>query len=133
MSKPTFPNVKFDLLIKNFRRGRRWQVICGDKGHYRVGLFSPEIESLDEIREFEKHSCAEFFILLEGRVAMALMNEARGRQKVRVLELEPLRPVLVRNWHAGFCPNGPFTGIALVVERDSFKTAMKENTSHSAP
>ena len=123
--RPSFPKVNLDRTIKGLRRHRRWQVICGDKDHYRIGLYSPEVSSVNEIREFEKHSCAEFFILLEGAVSLALMTEIKGRQKIRVVPLKPLQPLLVKTWHAGFCPEGAFTGLALVVERDEFMTWMK--------
>lgn len=120
--RPSFPKVAVDKLFKRPRRRKRWQVLCGDERHYRIGLYSPEVASLDEIREFERHSCDEFFILLEGQVSLALMTESRGKQKVRVIKLKPLQPVLVRTWHSGFCPEGAFKGLALVVERDEFAT-----------
>ena len=41
---------------------------------------------------------------------------------MREQPLEPGRPVLVASPHCGFCPDGPHTGVALVVERDAFTT-----------
>lgn len=117
---PSFPMVPVDQLLTGLRKGKRWQVVCGDARHYRIGIYSPEIRSVDEIAEFERHSCDEFFILLDGEMSLALMEEREGRQKVREVKLRPLKPILVRTWHAGFCPKGPFTGRALVVERDRF-------------
>lgn len=125
--RPSFPSVVLDELFKAPRSRERWQVICGDKRHYRIGLYSPEVAAVGEIREFERHSCDEFFILLKGQVSLALMTETKGKQKIRVVRLKPLQPVLVRTWHSGFCPQGAFKGLALVVERDEFTTWMKRN------
>jgi hypothetical protein len=51
---------------------------------------------------------------------------ADGEGGVREQELRPLEPVLVASPHAGYCPDGPHTGIALVVERDAFTTEYRE-------
>jgi hypothetical protein len=115
---PSFPDAKTDnpLIIK---KRRRWQVICGDRGHYRVGAYSPEFTSEKEIKVLEKHSCDEFFMLINGSMSLLLIDD-RGKEKI--LKLEPLKPVFVRDWHNGFCEKGQFTGMAIVVERDEFTT-----------
>jgi hypothetical protein len=58
------------------------------------------------------------FVLLRGNLTL-LIGEGGT---VRELPLQPGVPVLVSSPHAGFCPDGPHTGVALVVERDSFDT-----------
>lgn len=117
--KANFPRVKKDQLLKSPKKKTRWQVLCGDTEHWRVGLYSPEFASRKEITKFEKHSCPEFFILLEGKVSLAIKDK---RGKVRTVSLKPMRPILVEDWHNGFCPDGAFTGTALVIERDVFAT-----------
>jgi hypothetical protein len=66
----------------------------------------------------ELHDCPELFLLLSGRLTLLLATDGAIRQ----LPLEPGRPVLVTAPHCGFCPDGPHTGTAFVVERDSFDT-----------
>jgi hypothetical protein len=114
---PSFPDVPpnrpLDLPV-----GQRWHVVCGDAGRWRVGLYSPTKAAPEEIGELERHDCPELFVLLEGRVSLLLVEDGAPR----VLELEPGRPVLVTAPHSGFCPDGPGTGSALVVERDAFRT-----------
>ncbi|HPA20439.1 MAG TPA: hypothetical protein PLU30_21995 [Verrucomicrobiae bacterium] len=114
---PSFPQVKADRPIVP-EAGKHWQVVCGDAGHWRVGLYSPANASAEACAELEQHDCPEFFILLSGRVTLVLVREGKLVQQ----ELEQGRPVLVECPHNGFCPGGPNTGVALVVERDSFET-----------
>lgn len=113
----SFPVVPFNNPLDALD-GKRWQVLCGDKDHWRVGFYSPDKICAEEIIELEHHTCPELFILLHGRVTLLL---AEGGS-LRELELEPSRPVLVTAPHSGFCPDGPKTGMALVVERDAFDT-----------
>jgi len=117
--KASFPRITTNQLLKRPKKKTRWQVLCGDQEHWRVGLYSPEFASVKEITKFEKHSCPEFFILLEGKVSLALKDQ---RGKIRTVRLKPMQPILIEDWHCGFCPNGAFTGTALVVERDVFAT-----------
>ncbi|MBF0298982.1 MAG: hypothetical protein HQK51_09705 [Oligoflexia bacterium] len=123
---PSFPQVPFNIPLKNIRKKKVWQVLLGDKNHYRVGIYSPKFSSVKEIKEFEKHTIAEFFMLIEGNVSLVLLdnknnkNNSSGRKKI--IKLKPFQPIFVTTWHNGFCPNGPFTGKALVVERDLFTT-----------
>ena len=114
---PSFPLVDSDEPITP-ARDPVWQVLCGDAGRYRVGLYSPMATGPDDISELEQHDCPEFFWLVEGRLTLLL---AKNRKLIE-LELEPNKPVLVSAPHAGFCPDGPQTGRALVVERDSVDT-----------
>jgi hypothetical protein len=74
------------------------------------------------VTELEKHDCPELFLLISGRVVLVVAEGARTRE----IELEPERPVLVRSPHTGYCPDGPHTGSAFVVERDSFDTEYRE-------
>jgi hypothetical protein len=102
--------------------GERWQVLCGDRKHWRVGFSSPAFTSPDEIDELEKHSCAEMFLLLKGRVVM-ILDDGHGEFE---LELKPMQPVMVSGWHRSYCPDGPHTGVAAIVERDGFTTVYKK-------
>lgn len=119
---PSFPsapmNIPLDIVFNT-----RWQVICGDQGHYRIGIYSPEKTSLEEIDELEWHSCPEFFILLSGKVILVLSDEKGG---VREIDMELFKPVFVSSPHSAYCPNGPHTGVTLVVERDEFTTEYRE-------
>lgn len=114
---PSFPSVEADAPIAT-QPGQVWQVLCGDRDRWRVGLYSPAVTDPDQITELEQHDCPEFFVLLEGRLSLLL---AKNR-KIIELPLEVGKPILVSAPHAGFCPDGPHTGRALVVERDSFDT-----------
>lgn len=98
--------------------GALWQVLCGDAGHWRLGIYSPREAGLADIHEMERHDCPELFLLLKGDLTLVLA-EGGG---LRELPLEAGRPVLVTLPHAGYCPRGPHSGVALVVERDSFDT-----------
>jgi hypothetical protein len=114
---PSFPDVPPDAPLAIADR-TRWQVLCGDAGHWRVGVFSPAATRPEDLPELERHTCPELFWLLDGRLHL-LLAEPGG---LRELPLEPGRPVLVTAPHDGFCPDGPHTGRALVVERDAFGT-----------
>ncbi len=114
---PSFPEVAANQPLP-YPDAARWSVVCGDPGHWRVGVYSPGESNAEEIDELERHDCPELFVLLRGQLSLML---ADGDQ-VRTLALEPGVPVLVTSPHAGFCPNGPHTGTALVVERDAFDT-----------
>jgi len=114
---PSFPEVKStDPIIAEMEQ--RWQVLCGDKSHWRTGIYSPNFSSPEEIEELERHSCPELFLLLDGAVTL-LVEENKELKKI---DLEQGKPVLVKSWHSGYCPNGPHTGRVFVVERDEFIT-----------
>jgi len=114
---PSFPDVKTNELL-NPEHSIRWHVLCGDKDHWRTGFYSPEQSNLPQIDKLEKHTCPELFVLVEGELTLVL---AKGNN-LETLKLEKHKPILIDTWHNGFCPNGPFTGKALVVERDNFVT-----------
>lgn len=115
---PSFPNVTKDKRLK-IKKSVRWQVLCGDRGHYRIGIYSPEHIKKSDIKILEKHSCPEFFMLIKGELSLLLIDD-KGREKV--LKLLPYRPIFVSTWHNGFSPAGKFKGVAIVVERDEFDT-----------
>ncbi|MGB9600558.1 MAG: hypothetical protein ACPL7I_08390 [Myxococcota bacterium] len=115
---PSFPTVKVDRLLK-IKPKKRWQVICGDRRHYRIGIYSPEFTKCSEINILERHNCPEFFMLIKGKISLLIIDD-RGRE--RILRLEPFKPVLVEGWHNGFSPDGKFKGVSIVVERDEFTT-----------
>ncbi len=115
---PSFPDATPDAPFGPFPPAR-WQVLCGDAGHWRAGLYSPDLSSAGQVVELERHDCPEFFWLVSGRVTLVLADGAGG---LREVPLQPGRPVLVRGPHSGYCPDGPHTGVALVVERDEFAT-----------
>jgi hypothetical protein len=115
--RPSFPKAKPNKLLST-RPNVRWQVICGDTGHWRVGTYSPPESKCEEVIELERHDCPEFFLLLDGALTLVLSENG----KLRELPLKPGKPVLVTAPHSAFCPAGPHTGTALVVERDEFET-----------
>jgi hypothetical protein len=117
---PSFPEVSPDTLLAS-EAGVRWQVLCGDRDHWRAGLYSPDLGSLAEVRELERHDCPELFLLLSGALTLVLADPA-AESGLRELALEVGRPVLVTAPHNGYCPRGPGTGLAFVVERDRFDT-----------
>jgi hypothetical protein len=118
---PSFPDAPPDTPL-TIADKVRWQVVCGDAGHWRLGIYSPPEASAAECRELERHDCPELFLLLSGRITLLLSEKG----KVRELPLEQNRPVLIRTPHAGFCPGGPNSGTALVIERDRFDTEYRE-------
>lgn len=115
---PSFPRAGENTPLA-VEPGRLFQVICGDAGHWRAGVYSPSATEAEACVDLERHSCPELFILLTGRLSLVLLD-TDGR---RIVELEPERPLLVTTPHAGFCPDGPHAGRALVIERDAFCTA----------
>lgn len=115
--RPSFPPAIPDARLE-VKAGLRWQVLCGDEGHWRMGIYSPPEASAEACRELERHDCPELFVLLSGRITL-LLAQGGG---VRQLPLEVGRPVLVTQPHNGFCPDGPHTGVAMVIERDAFRT-----------
>jgi len=104
------------------RPKKEWQVLCGDRNHWRVGYYSPPQGKARAVKRLEKHTCVELFLLLSGRITL-IMDDGRGEFE---LKLEPMKPVMVTGWHCGYCPKGPFTGVALVVERDQFSTIYRQ-------
>jgi hypothetical protein len=118
---PSFPAATLNALLSPEKKVA-WQVLCGDAAHWRVGIYMPPVASRAEVLELERHDCPEFFLLLSGALTLVLAEHG----EVRELKLEPGRPVLVTAPHSGFCPGGPYTGAALVVERDAFDTEYRE-------
>jgi len=120
--RPSFPELPSDGWTEPPRK-ETWRVIAGDTGHWRAGLYSPENTSAAQCRELERHDCPELFFLLSGRIVL-LLEDADGA--TREVELAAGRGILVTSPHNGFCPDGPHTGLALVVERDEFDTVYHE-------
>lgn len=118
---PSFPEVTTNELLDS-ECGIRWSVLCGDKDHWRTGFYSPEQNNLSQIDKLEKHSCPELFMLIEGDLTLVIGTKEGCLQAIK---LEKHKPILIDTWHNGFCPNGPFTGKAMVVERDNFVTEYK--------
>jgi hypothetical protein len=116
--RPSFPEPGFDKAIR-WPADERWNVLCGDSGHWRCGVFSPPESSRDQVGELEVHDCPELFLLVSGNVTLVLSDGAGG---TRDLPLEPGMPVLVKAPHSAYCPDGPFSGTCFVVERDEFET-----------
>lgn len=121
VTAPSFPQVPFDLPLKISNK-KVWQVLLGDKNHYRIGIYSPKFTNANEVKEFEKHTIAEFFMLIEGKLSLVLIENIGGKFVKKIIKLKPFRPIFVTSWHNGFCPDGPFSGKAIVVERDLFTT-----------
>jgi hypothetical protein len=86
-----------------------------------MGLYSPAESGRGDIAELEQHDCPELFLLLSGRLTLVIAREGR----VDEVELEAGRPILVESPHNGFCPGGPHSGVALVIERDRFTTVYR--------
>jgi hypothetical protein len=118
---PSFPEVPADQPLP-VQDGERWQVVCGDAGHWRAGGYSPPQSRADELDELERHDCPELFLLLSGHLTLVLSVGG----KVTEVALQPGKPVLVVNPHNGYCPDGPHTGQALVIERDAFQTEYRD-------
>lgn len=115
--RPSFPAVAENALLSP-PAATRWEVLCGDQGHWRAGLYSPAETSAADHAELEWHDCPELFLLISGRLTLLLADGAEPRE----LPLTAGRAVLVTAPHAGFCPDGPHSGVAFVVERDAFTT-----------
>jgi hypothetical protein len=81
-------------------------------------MYSPGETAPEQLPELERHDCPELFVLTRGNLTLLIAEDGAVRQ----LALQPGVPVLVSSPHAGFCPDGPHTGVALVVERDEFDT-----------
>ena len=118
---PSFPEVTLNAPLE-IEAGVRWQEICGDADHWRVGVYSPAEVSPGDVQELETHDCPELFWLLSGRLVLLMARDGELVEE----ELLPGRPILVSDPHCGFCPDGPHTGVALVVERDSFDTEYRK-------
>ncbi|MGC4122741.1 MAG: hypothetical protein QM765_50850 [Myxococcales bacterium] len=114
---PSFPPAPENQPLE-VKPGVRWQVMGGDAGHWRVGIYSPPETRASDCVELERHTCPEYFHLLSGRLTLVI----KDGMMLREVPLEAGRPVLVTLPHSGFCPDGPHTGTALVVERDLFAT-----------
>ena len=97
---------------------KEWQVLCGDKDHWRTGFYSPPQSRAKDVSFLEKHTCVELFMLLQGSITL-ILDDGKGEYE---LKLKPMQPVMVSGWHNGYCPNGPHTGVSIVIERDQFTT-----------
>ncbi|HNS99597.1 MAG TPA: hypothetical protein PLJ27_17705 [Polyangiaceae bacterium] len=114
---PSFPQAPLHQPLA-WEKQTQWQVLCGDTHHWRMGMYSPKETSRAELHNLERHDCPELFVLLHGSLTLVIAESSGLREIV----LEPHVPVLVAAPHAGYCPRGPYSGVALVVERDSFDT-----------
>ena len=117
---PSFPAAKKNCIL-TVEHKKTWQVLCGDSNHWRTGIYSPSTSSVDEIQELENHSCPELFLLTEGELTLVI----EGKNGLKKLKLEKGKPVFIDTWHSGYCPKGPYTGKAFVVERTEFITEYK--------
>jgi len=118
---PSFPEAAPNTLFSPEQKAQ-WQVICGDRDHWRVGLYMPKEASRADVHELERHDCPELFLLLSGALTLVVSEHGAMRE----LPLEIGRPTLITAPHSGYCPGGPHTGVALVVERDSFDTEYRD-------
>jgi hypothetical protein len=121
VTPPSFPDAPSGEPLA-IEPGRVWQVLCGDDDHWRAGVYSPAACEASELPELERHDCPELFLLLSGRLTLVCHVDGA----VRELALQPNRPVLITAPHSGYCPDGPHTGSAFVVERDRFSTEYRE-------
>ncbi len=118
---PSFPDSKKGCAL-TIEHGKTWQVLCGDSNHWRAGIYSPSTSDIKEINELEKHSCPELFLLIEGELTLII----EGKDGLQELKLEKGKPVFIDTWHNGYCPKGPHTGQAFIVERTEFTTEYKK-------
>jgi len=118
---PSFPEVNAGEVL-SADPGREWQVLCGDCGHWRLGIYSPPFSSRQELTRLERHSCPELFLLLSGEIVLVVAEMSSGGPELREIPLALGKPVLITQPHAGYCPCGRHTGTAVVVERDEFET-----------
>ena len=117
-SFPKFP-VSKKLLAK---AKKEWQVLCGDRNHYRVGFYCPPQSKNSQVKQLEKHDILELFMLIKGSQTL-ILDDGKGEFE---LKLEPMKPVMVKGWHCGYSPKGPYTGVSIVVERDQFSTIYRK-------
>jgi hypothetical protein len=117
----SFPKFPLSKLLKA-KPKKRWQVLCGDRNHWRIGLYSPGESKSSDVKKLEKHTCVELFMLISGAQTL-ILDDGKGEY---LLKLKLNEPVMVKGWHCGFSPKGPHTGVSLVVERDEFDTIYRE-------
>jgi hypothetical protein len=117
----SFPKFSVSKLLKS-KAGKRWQVLCGDRNHWRIGFYSPEVAQKSQVKQLEKHTCVELFMLISGSVTV-IVDDGKGEREIK---LKPMQPLMVSGWHAGYSPKGPHKGVSLVVERDEFSTIYRE-------
>jgi len=117
----SFPSFPLHKALKA-KAAKEWQVLCGDKNHWRVGFFSPPQSKNNQVKELEKHTCPELFMLIQGSITL-IIDPGDGEYE---LVLQPMQPVMVSGWHAGYSPKGPYKGVAMVVERDHFSTIYRQ-------
>lgn len=74
---PSFPDVPRDETLET-TPGLRWQVLCGDGGQWRCGIYSPPESGPDEIDELKSHDCPELFLPVQGRLTLVLSDGDGG-------------------------------------------------------
>jgi len=119
--KGSFPKFPLHKLLKS-KPGKRWQVLCGDRNQWRIGLFSPSDSKNSGVKQLEKHSCVELFMLISGEQTL-ILDHGKGEFE---LQLKLNQPVMVKGWHSGYSPKGPHKGVSFVVERDKFSTSYRQ-------
>ena len=105
-----------DNKITSIIADKRFSVIFDDPGNWRVGIYKPEFDNADDVDKFEKHSCPELFICLNGKMGLVTKSE-KGES---VHQLEPNQCIMVTDYHNGF--NIDAEGYFMVVERTEFNT-----------
>lgn len=94
-----------------------FKVLFSEGENWRVGVYRPQVTSVDEIKELEQHSCPESFLLLQGSITLVFKDSAGVLQ---YKSLRPLELTTLTEPHAGFSPNKD--GVALVVESARLET-----------
>jgi len=138
VASPSFPEVTPDQPLAPPQPEMRWAVVCGDRDHWRCGYYSPEHSRAEQVTSLEQHTCPELFLLISGRVSLVLGDPAVGPEDeqvtpTRIIALEAQRPILISAPHGGFCPDGPHTGVCLVIERDAFSTRYRDSRTAAEP
>ena len=115
------PKSMIDLKVIPIRGDRRWKVVFKENDRWQCGIYVPENKSLDDVKFLEKHNAPELFMLIEGNIALVLMNE---KGKLQEVPMEKGKVYIVNTWHNAYRPEGG-KGIALVIERPDIKTEYK--------
>lgn len=105
------------MQTQTLNSAKEWDVLFTENNNWRVGVYRPRFRSRDEIRELEKHTCPEAFLLISGSVTL-LYRKDDGTLTEKILV--PMELTIVTEPHAGFSPN--LDGVAFVVENAKFTT-----------
>ena len=64
--------------ITNIIADKRFSVVFEDPENWRVGIYKPEFNNANDIDKFEKHSCPELFICINGKMGLVTKTMKHG-------------------------------------------------------